>query len=102
MDGGQIKLHFLEGFRQYVENIADAGRGAISRDIEAMKKNTTEAISTKQLRGPVRELIVGNHRVTYFKIRSDIYFVRGFRKKSQKTPKSQIAYAQMMYRFFKD
>jgi len=92
---------FLESVKKYLEKIPDADRGAVAKDIERLVENDTKGIYTKQLKGPVRELIVGDHRITYFRLDNILYFVRGFQKKSTKTPKREIDYADKMFRTFK-
>jgi len=84
----------LTGAKRYVAGIPKVDRGAILRGIEVLAVGNLEEAHTKQLRGPIRELITGHHRLTYFKLNSTIYFVSGFRKKSTKTPKQEIEYAE--------
>jgi len=91
---GLFKTIVLTGAKIYIAGIPKADQGAILRDIEVLVLNNLEEVHTKQLRGPIRELITGHHRLTYFKLNSIIYFVRGFRKKSTKTPKQEIEYAE--------
>ena len=66
-----------------------------------MRSGDFESVRTKQLRGSVRELIVGHHRLTYFQLDSVLYFVRGFQKKTAKTPKSEINYAEKVYKMMR-
>ena len=87
----------LLGARKYVSKIPEVDRGSILRSIEALERNA-EGVDTKQLRGVVRELIVGHHRLTYFKFGSTLYFIRGFRKKTTKTPNQEIEYAVEIYK----
>jgi len=89
------------GAREYINSISGVDAGAVKRDVEAILANDLKVISTKQLRGRIRELIVGHHRFTYFKIETTVFFVRGFRKKSAKTPRNEIDYAEKMYRLLK-
>ncbi|HEY4501235.1 MAG TPA: type II toxin-antitoxin system RelE/ParE family toxin [Candidatus Paceibacterota bacterium] len=102
MDKNSLIAHFLSGAKEYMVGIPDADAGAIKRDVEAILNGDLNVISTKKLKEHVRELIVGHHRITYFKIGSDIYFVRGFRKKSVKTPKNEIDYAKKIYKQLKN
>ncbi len=89
---------FLDGARRYVATIPDGQRGAILRDIEALCTNDAKGVHTRQLQGKIRELKSGSHRITYFKLDRVLYFVRGFRKKSAKTPKQEIEYAEKIYK----
>lgn len=81
--------------------MGDAERGIIARNIQAITRGDLSSVYTKQLGGPVRELISGHHRITYFKIGAVVYFVRGFRKKTPKAPKREIKYAEKMYKIVK-
>lgn len=91
-----LRALYLAPAKKYIEGVPDADKGAIERDVEQVTKNGT-GIHTKQLKGPIRELIVGHHRVTYFKLGDTLYFIRGFRKKSAKTPKREIDYAHKIF-----
>lgn len=95
---GPLQVAFLEGAKKYIELIEDEHRGAVLRDIEALRANDREGVRTKQLRGKVRELIFGPHRISYFKLDNTLYFVRGFRKKGQRTPKKEIDYAEKIFK----
>jgi phage-related protein len=92
---------FLVHAKNYIDGIPDADSGAIKRDIEEILTGDHSTVSTKKLRGNIRELIVGHHRIVYFKIDNNIYFVRGFRKKSAKTSKNEIDYAEKVYKQLK-
>jgi len=70
-------------------------------DVNDMKNGDFAIVHIKKLRGPIQEIIVGHHRFTYFQLDSTLYFVRGFRKKSTKTPPQEIAYAESIYKIIK-
>ena len=86
---------------RYIKGLTDAEQIKLAGAIRCLLNNETTAVRTKQLRGSVRELIVGNHRVTYFKLEDSLYFVRGFRKKTAKTPRNEIEYAERIYNALK-
>lgn len=92
-----LKVVVLEGAKKYLVAVSDDESGAIVRDIESMRMNEVEHVDTKQLRRKIRELRSGPHRLTYFERAQTLYFVRGFRKKSTKTPKREIEYAEKIY-----
>src|SRR3989338_4350930 len=94
----QLHPFFLAAAKKYLADISDADRGAIFRDVAALMGRDFDLVRTKQLKGPIRELIRGHHRITYFQSGPTVYFVRGFRKKSKKTPRQEIEYAETMYR----
>ncbi len=93
-----LQAHVLGAAKEYLASITPSERSGIYSHIDAMKRGNFLAVHTKQLKGDIRELIVGRHRVSYFKIGSTLYFVRGFAKKSAKTPKKEIAYAERSYK----
>lgn len=92
------KVQFLSHAKEYIGSVPVTDHATIAAHVECMRTGDFESVRTKQLRGPVRELIVGHHRVTYFEFGSDLYFVRGFRKKTAKAPKSEIDYAEKVYK----
>ncbi len=96
-----MRLRFLASAQDYLKYLSKAEQAQVDADTEAMLRGEESRVKTKQLRGPIRELIVGNHRITYFALEGSLYFVKGFRKKSAKTPKSEIEYAEKIYSMLK-
>ena len=97
-----MNKRYLEPARVYLIGLSPAEQGFIASDIDALCSGRFSAVQTKKLRGPVRELVVGNHRLTYFVLGSVFYFVRGFRKKTAKTPKAEIKYAEKIYKIMRE
>ncbi len=95
------KVQFLSPAKEYISSIPVTDQAVVAAHVECMRTGDFESVRTKQLRGPIRELIVGHHRLTYFEFDSGLYFVRGFRKKTAKAPKSEIDYAEKVYRIMK-
>ena len=95
------KVQFLNHAAEYIGSVPETDQAAIAAHIEHMRSGDFESVHTKQLRHSVRELIVGHHRLTYFQLDSVLYFVRGFRKKTAKTPKSEIDYAEKVYKIMR-
>jgi|SRR3989344_1885961 len=100
MEHGRLHLRFLKQAEQYLKSLAIPEQAMVDADTDAMSRRE-RSMKTKQLRGHVRELIVGNHRFTYFTLETTIFFVRGFRKKSAKTPMQEIEYAEQVYKIIK-
>lgn len=96
-----LDLFFFPDAHAYIEGLTDAERGIVARSIRAITRGELSSVYTKQLEGPVRELIFGPHRITYFTIDAVVYFVRGFRKKTPKAPRREIEYASKMYKILK-
>ena len=97
----RLKVQFLSHANEYIDSIPETDQAIIAAHVECMRSGDFESVRTKQLRGPTRELIVGHHRLTYFEFNSGLYFVRGFRKKTAKAPKSEIDYAEKVYKIMK-
>ena len=89
-------MRILPPAAEYLESIGKRERGRIYDDIQTVRRGNFTKVRTKQLKGEIRELIRGKHRISYFKIAATLYFVRGFAKKSQKTPKKEIEYAEQV------
>jgi phage-related protein len=93
-----MQIQIFWNVREYLRTLSFNEQSVIGRQIEILQSGDNAGIRTKQLKGPIRELIIGNHRITYFVLGRRIYFVRGFRKKSKKTPPAEIEYAEKVYR----
>src|SRR3990167_10656281 len=101
MEFVRFKVFILQAAQQYIDSLAKSEQGAIQADINAIERGNFDSVYTKTLKGKIRELIVGNHRISYFTIGTMLYLVRGFRKKSAKTPKVEIEYAEHVYKLMK-
>lgn len=96
------KVQFLSSATEYIRSVSETDQAIIAAHVECMRSGDFGSIRTKQLRGPIRELIVRHHRLTYFDFDATFHFVRGFRKKTAKTPKSEIDYAEKIYQMIKN
>ncbi|MDP3645860.1 MAG: type II toxin-antitoxin system RelE/ParE family toxin [bacterium] len=92
------EVRILPPAKEYIESIPGKDQGAVAADIKTMQSGDFDSISTKQLKGPVRELIVGVHRISYFSLQQILWFVHGFRKKTRKAPRNEIEYAGNVYK----
>lgn len=95
------KVQFLSPAKEYIGSIPVTDQATVAAHVVYMRLGDFESVRTKQLRGPIRELIVGHHRLTYLEFGANLYFVRGFRKKTAKAPKSEIDYAEKVYKILK-
>ena len=96
------EVQFLSSATEYIDSISETDQAIIAAHVACMRLGDFASIRTKQLRGPIRELIVRYYRLTYFEFDSCFYFVRGFRKKTAKAPKSEIDYAEKVYKIIKN
>ena len=97
MDESPLQSRILEAAQTHLDSLSGNEYARFTAALRALCTHNAEAVHTKKLRGPIRELIIGDHRVTYFKMGRTLYFVRGFRKNTQKTPSAEIEYAEKMY-----
>jgi phage-related protein len=98
----KLSTHLFTPAKEYLSTLDPDERAKIMSSIYVIQMGDLSSIHTKQLEGPLRELIVGNHRVTYFVITRALYVVDGFRKKTAKTPKRHIDFAKKMYKYIKN
>jgi len=98
MEHGRLQARILDPADRYLKGLPSADQVKIAAAITLLLGNEAAAVRIKQLKDAVRELISGRHRVTYFKFGDALYFVRGFRKKTQKTPRKEIEYAESTYK----
>ncbi len=93
----KYSAQFFSRAKEYIIGLPKGERAIIAAHVEIMKTGEFSKVNTKQLRGPVRELIVGSHRISYFVRMHMLCFIEGWRKKSAKTPKRYIDFATDVY-----
>lgn len=98
MQDSSLEIYVFEDANAYILALGDTDRAKILAHINLMSEGDYAVLRTKQLSGPVRELIVKQHRIVYFEKQGSLYFVDGFRKKSAKTPKYIIDHAKQLHR----
>lgn len=89
---GKYRSYFLDRALEFIESLPTLDQAKISASISVLETDFS-SVFTKTLKSPLRELIVKKYRLLFFIKESKIYFICGFVKKSQKTPKSEIEYA---------
>jgi len=90
---------FLERAERFIRGLDENDRAKIAAAIKTMELGGFQSVEIKSLRGPIRELIVRSYRITFFITKDHIiYFVSGFKKKTRKTPKHEIDYAQNVFK----
>lgn len=88
--------------REYVDLLSATEQAKFRKQVDALSVGDSAGVHTKKLKGEIRELVIGDHRVTYFSIEQTIFFVRAFRKKTRKTPKQEIRYTERTYIWLKE
>lgn len=91
------RIHFLERVSDFIGALVNKDKAKVLARI-AMMKTHFDSVETKMLKAPIKELKVSNYRLIFFIEGSDIYFIHGFVKKTQKTPKQEITYAEKVYK----
>jgi phage-related protein len=93
-----MQVHIFAWAEEHLRTASNAEQAIIRKHIGKLRSGNVNEVHTKQLKGAIRELIVGSHRLTYFSIGEHLYLIRGFRKKSQKTPKKEILQTERVYK----
>lgn len=90
---------FLDRTEKFIRGLDENDRAKIAAAIRTLELGNFQSVAIKTLRGPIKELIVRSYRIIFF-ISKDhiIYFVSGFQKKTRKTPKNEIDYAQDVFK----
>lgn len=95
-----VHLRILSPAQKYLRGLSSHDYATCLEEVAALVAREA-TVRTKQLRGPIREIIIGPYRFTYFIARNTLYIVRGFRKKTRKTPAAEIEYAEYIYSLLK-
>lgn len=94
----ELEVLFLSKADEYIQSLSTENKAKIKVHIDECACGNFEAIQTKQLRGAVREIIVGKYRVIYFIEKSLLFVCDVFAKSSQKTPKRRIDNATKIHK----
>lgn len=100
MDKAPVQFH--RRFQEYLVTVSEKDKAKIYASIEMIRSGDSSKVFIKTLRGAIRELKVKFHRLLFFSHTGTIYFVGGFRKKSAKTPKNELDYAEDAYKEVKE
>jgi len=79
---------------KFIHSLPDKERLKIAAAIRTLSRNNFISLHVKTLRGPMKELIVKKRRIIFFTKENTIYFIRAFTKRTAKTPKREIEYAE--------
>jgi|SRR3989344_6617311 len=97
-----FEVYFLDKAKFFLNTLHSVDKNRLVASISSMRNGNFELVRIKTLKGKVRELIVKDYRITFFVIGNSIYCINGFVKKSQKTPKHEIDYAEKIYKLLSD
>lgn len=100
MDIKKLEVEFFDEALEFIDGLAQADKAKILAHAKIMETDF-DVVHTKILKSPIRELVVKKCRLLFFIKKNTIYFVRGFIKKSQKTPLQEIEKAENVYKMMK-
>ncbi len=80
--------------REFIRELDLSDQAKIDAAITTLEQGDFQSVEIKTLRGKIKELIVRSFRIIFFINGDVIYFVSGFKKKTRKTPRSEIENAQ--------
>lgn len=92
-----FRLYVLHEAEDFIKCLEESEQFKVLTAMAAVTKGQFNAIHTKTLRNKIKELIVKRYRFTFFIEDGCVYFVRGFIKKTGKTPPQEIEYAQKQH-----
>ena len=97
-DKNQYTVLFLDSVNKMINSIPEIDRAKVAVAMLAIKEGNFQAIETKILKTPIRELKVKVYRFVFFIDKQIIYFIHAFIKQSTKTLKKEINYAEKIYK----
>lgn len=82
----------------FIESIPEPTKSKIASAFMALRYNRFGDVRVKTLRGKIKEIIIKRSRFTFFIEFGNIYIVRGFTKKTAKTPIQEIEHAEKRHK----
>lgn len=89
---------FLDTVVKFIQKLSYTDQAKVAANIMMMREGDFTSIRTKQLDGPICELIIRQYRFVFFRKGAIIYFVGAFKKKSAKTPIQEIRHARDIFK----
>ncbi|OGY98059.1 MAG: hypothetical protein A2855_00960 [Candidatus Liptonbacteria bacterium RIFCSPHIGHO2_01_FULL_57_28] len=90
-------LHLLDNVRNTLTDLPEDERIKVSKHIHLLESGVMEKVVIKTLKGKIKELIVQQYRLIFFRKNEMTYVVDIFKKQSQKTPVRIIDRAEKIY-----
>ncbi len=91
-------MQILHDVLVFLDGIADEDSAKIYAHLKSLEENHTEGLRVKQLKGKIKEIIIKQYRIVFFKKMNAIYIIDAFKKQTQKTPKRVIERAEKIYK----
>jgi len=93
-----MNLHILNDVTNFLDGLSEDDAAKIFAHLKSLESNQIEGLIIKPLKGKIKELIVRQYRIIFFRIGEKGYAVDAFKKQSQKTPRRIIERAEKIYR----
>lgn len=93
-----LRIILLDDIEDFILSLPIKDQYKISSALDALRNRKFDTVYIKQLRGNLKELKVRKYRLIFFIHKNEIYFLRVFIKKSDKTPKREIDLAEKFYK----
>jgi len=90
-------LHIFRDVDSFIYSLPGDDSLKILMDLDLLEADRTEFLDIKQLSGKIRELIVRQYRLVFFRKEEIIYVIDIFKKQSRKTPWRIIKRAEKIY-----
>lgn len=94
----KYNILFLESIKNFIDKLSFSDKAKIKASVDFLEKGEFDAIYIKTLRVTIKELIIKKYRLLFFIKGKNIYFVDGFIKKTNKTPRQKIENAINIYK----
>lgn len=92
-----MNLQILDNVTDFLESLSEDDAAKIFAHLKSLEANQTEGLTIKPLKGKIKELVVRQYRIIFFRIGEKGYAVDAFKKQSQKTPRRIIGRAERIY-----
>lgn len=93
-----MNIQILDDVSDFLAKLSREDDAKIAAHLKSLAINQTEGLTIKPLKGKIKELVVKQYRIVFFRINNTGYVVDAFRKQSKKTPKRIIERAEKIYR----
>jgi len=93
------EARFLSKAKEFIQNLGAGDQIKIAAAVKTLEEGDFRSVQIKTLKRHIQELIIKSHRLVFFIGKNHvIYFVDGFIKKTQKTPRNIIENAEDIFR----
>ena len=94
----KYKIIVLDNVELFRKNIPEPDRTKITSAISTIGSGDFESLFIKTIKSPIKELKFKNYRLLFVIKENIVYFIGGFTKKTNKTPKKEIENAENIYK----